>query len=375
MSTQNENTDYKKLLKYCYEHATKINLSNQNDVKIYDTALAYLMSTKFSNWTKEDVLIILCFLTQKTIIDNNLNCRVSVNMLDEDNYRTNPSRYERNNNESISYIIYPKVMFSKLEGSPSFYGIQSIFKEISFVMIDKSLQEKQEFNKHMYIMALENILRQINPNLYYQLSNNLFRESQANLYGYNSALKFIQIYNENLYKALESKRTIIEQDKKKYRSVFSNEEFFLSLDFNNSFRTIDSVVSIYIKEHPELIIKYPILSVGYKNDGSKKNIVELIIDRNTMLLNNKDKGELDALYYTLCNYKDYDIVDENGAKGECEKIINYMYQLGDIDDFVLELLKHRLQFTGDSESKVDDFILNIKRETMIRQLKRLKQGI
>ena len=82
--------------------------------------------------------------------------------------------------------------------------------------------------------------------------------------------------------------------------------------------------------------QYETIITTINPDGTKKDIIELLNDRNKLLLK-YDRKQIDDLYYAVCNYKDYYQVEEKGALGECEKIIGYIYDTNDTDEFVEQI--------------------------------------
>ena len=364
--------NYNELIKECYENIKSINLKDEKCYEKYDSLIKYLLNEKIktNNLSYEDAIVIINFFSHKVVLDNGILEPLSINILSDENYKRYPTCY---NNDSCT-INYHENILNQLSGNLSIYGLQEMFKEICYLILDKKIRECKEFNKAIYIMAIENIIRGIEPELYQKNKKYLCRESRTSLSGFECALSCFKMYNKKLYDVMvRNHNAEIKKHKEQYKKVFNDESFYLSLDSEDSFRYFDVILSDDLKSYPNIINIYPILSVGYNQDGTKKDIIKLINERKDMLLIS-DQKEVDALYYAVCNYKDYYIVDSMGAKGECEKLINFIMETGETDDFVFELLKHRLMFTGEAENKIDDYIHNIRNSAMQKVLKKIQKG-
>ena len=108
---------------------------------------------------------------------------------------------------------------------------------------------------------------------------------------------------------------------------------------------LDNICNAYIgaNGHLEMLQKYPILQLSYNLDGSKKDIITLLKDREAMLENGSDAKSTDELYRMIANKKNFFTQGLEGIKPEILALGKYIQEIGTEDEFVYDLLRDRLK--------------------------------
>lgn len=127
----------------------------------------------------------------------------------------------------------------------------------------------------------------------------------------------------------------------------------------------------YIEKHTEMLTKYPILQLAYNLDGSKKDIITLLKDRNTHLENGEELKTVNELYRTIANQKNFFIGGLTGIKTEILALGKYIKETGTDDEFVYDLLRDRLKMKNLSPERIEALIQEQKKVAEIRR-KQLK---
>ena len=103
----------------------------------------------------------------------------------------------------------------------------------------------------------------------------------------------------------------------------------------------------YVKEAPETIKEIPVLQFAFHSDGTRKDIIQLIQDRENLIGNNRsiDIQQVDDLYRTIANYRSI-------TKEETLNIWDYIEKTGTNDEFVFDLLQFRLEKSNLTEEQI-----------------------
>ena len=359
------------LIKWCNENAEKIDLSNPNEKFLCEKATKFLMENKEKRkWSKDDAKFITCFLAKKDIKQLKLEQNVEIGILDEEEFK------KKYGDRATAVCIPQKEDYSKICYSPKVIkylisdnkgeflrGLQTIYHEIRHAQQNKSIsRETREDgslltkNKERYLSALETVARKLDEPFYKKNYYHLLKENDAEKYGLLEAYCIIkeyapelskkysfkkiqdklQIYDENYYEAISS---IVESDK-------------MSLK-----REIDTRASLYIEKHPEMVKTYPILQVGFHEDGTKKDIIELIEDRKKALESIENVDTINALYEIIANNRNVLTGGLKGTTSELKALDDYIVETGTEDDFIYGLVKYRLENkTKMSPEQIDEYM-------------------
>lgn len=135
----------------------------------------------------------------------------------------------------------------------------------------------------------------------------------------------------------------------------------------NASALINFAADQYIKMSPKIISRIPVLKFAYNPDGSKKDIIQLIQDRATLISSNQkiDLKTIDDLYKTIANYKSI-------TKDEMLGLYSYITDEGIEDEFAYDLLQYRLERTNWSQEKISNFMQQTRQDVArIRQEREL----
>ena len=121
---------------------------------------------------------------------------------------------------------------------------------------------------------------------------------------------------------------------------------------------MEFIVGDTLEKCPETTLtKYPILKVAYRDDGTRKDIKELLRDRAKMLERGEEESEVNSLLLTILESREtskeeaiqqLNIVEEEIEEKEIE------------DGFEYELLKRILQRGKMSQEKANRYVGGVK---------------
>ena len=121
---------------------------------------------------------------------------------------------------------------------------------------------------------------------------------------------------------------------------------------------LDNICYGYItsNNHLEMLQKYPILQLAYNLDGSKKDIITLLSEREERLGNGEDAKSINDLYRYIANQKNFYIGGLTGIKPEILDLGRYIKETGTEDEFVYDLLRDRLQMKNLTPENIESLI-------------------
>lgn len=126
---------------------------------------------------------------------------------------------------------------------------------------------------------------------------------------------------------------------------------------------LDTVCCAYItlNNHLEMLQKYPILQLAYNLDGSKKDIITLLSEREERLGNGEDAKSINDLYRYIANQKNFYLGGLTGIKPEILDLGRYIKETGTEDEFVYDLLRDRLQMKNLTHENIESLIQQQKK--------------
>ncbi|MBP3256337.1 MAG: hypothetical protein J6M60_07655 [Clostridia bacterium] len=367
----NEELNIEEVIKWCDEHAEKLNLSDSDEMFLCEKATKYLMENKEKRaWSKDDAKYIANFLARKTIKKLNLDKNAEVHVLEED-------EYIKLYGEKSSGICVPQGDdYFKVSYSPNvikyltsedkgqfLHGLQTVFHEIRHVQQNKSIhnltrEDGTELpkNKERYLSALETIARKQDSKFYEKNYRQLLKENDADKYGLIKAYTELQEYAPEIakkysYKKIQEK---LQEYDKNYYEALSN----TTKSGTESLKTeIESRASIYIERHPEILEEFPILDVAFNKDGTKKDIKQMLKDREISLEIEKDSKVINDLYETIFNNRNHVQNGLKGIKNEILKIDKYITETGTEDEFIYNLIRTNLEKNSNmTKEQIDKLI-------------------
>lgn len=126
-------------------------------------------------------------------------------------------------------------------------------------------------------------------------------------------------------------------------------------------KLLDKSATKYVLENPWIMELYSILRVAYNDDGTKKDLKKVLIEREE-LLNDEQKmlskkletKDVTVLYQIIINERYFNVDEELGI------ITDYIHETKQIDEFSYNILKYRLNKEGFSKENQDLLIGSIQ---------------
>ena len=353
-STRTE-ADYQEVVKWCSENCDKLDLRDEDQRYLYEIATKYLMKFRIGKWDKSDARVIVTYLAKKSAWKLGIDENITVKILDEAEYKevhgdSSNAVCVNNGDDTFNISYSPRVIDNLLSNNYDQFlrGMQTIFHEVVHAKQNSAIQRANiqgvdiPKNKTLYIMALETIARKFDPKFYNSNYSHLLKESHAEKIGLREAMETIQKYNPSLYQAYNQE--VIQHRLENYDRNFYDTVVTLKSGKTIDFMLqIDTLSSLYIEQHPEIIEKYPALRAGYNMDGTKKDLSQLIAERDDELTRGKLPDNLDEFYETIANHRNALTGGLRGTKDELLTLHEYIGKTGTEDEFIFNLIKYRLE--------------------------------
>ena len=362
------NETYSEVIQWCQANLDHQDLNDPDEFYLYEMATRYLMKIKIGKWEEADARVVVNYMAKIYAINNGIGDDVSISILDDEAYR---AKFKDNSNatcqsksDGTTDVFYSGRVIDNLTSSDTIRflrGLQTIFHEIvhskQYSEIYKKDDRVSRFSGNSYKIALETIVRKVAPDFYKENYSSLLMEYQAERHGLSQAMKMMETYykpglfkDANLDEFLDEMLKI--DEKESYESKGSVK--FRDEDINAS-AMISFTADNAIKAKPELINQIPVLRYGYREDGSRKSITELLQDRAEIMAGDEeiDTQRLDDLYRAIANYR---IIE----KGEPLELYTYITKNAVDDDFVYDLLQYRLEKSSWSQEKVNQFMMETR---------------
>lgn len=385
---------YLEVVKWCGENSKNLDLKDKEQQYLYEMATGYLMKYKIGKWNKEDATVVINYLAKKSAWKLGIDENVTVKILEDAEYKeTHGDSSEavcvNNGDDTFSISYSPTVLKNLLSNNYDQFlrGMQTIFHEVVHAQQNSVIQRAdiQGVNvpktKTIYIMALETIARKYDPKFYKENYSHLLKENHAEKIGLREAMETMQRYNPKLYQAYNQE--VIQQRLENYDRNFYDAKVTLksgkSVDF---MLEMDTLSSMYIEQHHEILEKYPILQVGYNLDGTKKDLSQLIVERDDMLAgSNQIPEKINELYEAIANHRNVLTGGLKGTKDELLTLDDYIAKTGTEDEFVFNLIKYRLENkTKMTQEQINQFMereyataIKVRQERQDQEIKHEEQ--
>lgn len=371
--------NYKDLVQWCDDNKFNMDLNNKLVYNLYNTMINYAMRVREETLDKTEASIFIYFFAKKNTIDLGIDKNVSVEVLEQSEYE---KKYGKDSEASCVpfkdnryKVVYSQFVVKKLMSSNKdeiLSGMQTIFHEVRHVVQNMAMKTDsiKLYKKWVYIMTLETITRKVSPEFYYDNYNHLLKENDAQAYGLKSALQTIKDININLYN-LYDKGKLQKQIKKYDDNFYKSDLEILGLQ-GSAIKTLDTMTEVYICKHIKLLNKHPILKLAYNEDGTRKDIRQLLKDRDE-IIRKRPKNEIDELYNVIINQKFFDYEEEIGTKHELLALDEYIEETGTEDEFIYNLIRYRLNRSKLNEEEKKTFISKEKEKAKkVRKAKKRK---
>ena len=345
---------YQEVVKWCSENTNKLDLQDKDQQYLYEMSTRYLMKYRIGKWSKDDATVIINYLAKKSAWKLGIDENIAVSILEESDYKevhgSSDAVCINNGDDTFSISYSPRVIENLLSNNYDQFlrGMQTIFHEVVHTQQNSVIQRENikgvdiPKTKTIYIMALETIARKYDSKFYNENYSHLLKENHAEKIGLREAMETMQKYNPKLYQAYNQE--IIQQ-----RLENSDRNFYDATVDLKSGKTvdfmlqIDTLSSMYIEQHPEIVQKFPILQVGYNLDGTKKDLSKLITERNEMLTDSETPDKVNELYEAIANHRNALTGGLKGTKDELLTLDDYIAKTGTDDEFIFGLIKYRLE--------------------------------
>lgn len=371
---------YQEIVEWCSENASKLDLSDKEQLYLFEMSTRYLMKIKIGHWNGADANLIINYFAKTYANSQGIETNMIVKILQDSEYR---EKFEDNSNAKCishgngkSEVVYSSRVVDNLTSSDTLRfisGLQTVFHEIEharqYSKIYSTDKDNMQYDGNSYKIALEAIMRKVHPKFYEENYHNLIMEYQAEYVGLEQAIKMMQTYYKaDFFKGYDIDEFVNEMLMIDGKDSYENlREVSFDQKNVNAIALISFAADQYIQRSPEIISKIPVLKFAYNPDGSKKDIIQLIQDRATLISDNPEMSleTIDDLYKTIANYKSI-------TKDEMLELYSYITDEGIEDEFVYDLLQYRLERTNWSQKKINSFMQQTRQDVArIRQEREL----
>lgn len=369
--------NYRDLVQWCDDNKFNMNLNNKLVYNLYNTMVNYAINVKKDNLDEKEASIFICFFVKKKAIELGIDKLVSIEILGKDEYEKKHGKNSKakciQDKKCKFKLIYSQKIVEELMSTNQnefLRGMQTIFHEIRHVAQNLAMQidSTKLYKKSIYIMALETITRNVSSEFYKDNYKHLIRENDAEKYGLKIALQTIKEININLYNLFDEEK--IKKKMKIYEDNFYKSDLEIIGLQGSAIKVLDTMTEVCISKHTELLNEYPILKLGYNENGTKKDIKQLLEDRDK-LINERPKVEIDDLYNVIINQKFFDYEEGIGTKDELLALDEYVEKTGTDDEFIYNLVRIRLNRSKWTEKEKEKFILREKEKA--RKVRKLRK--
>lgn len=355
---------YDELLEWCSENKDKMNLNDLNEFRLYNTLVDQLFQFKIGKMNREETSIFIKFFATKLACELKIDDKISVEVLDEEKYKEKFKSSVKDinlgicvhNQDSTHTVAYNVSEIEKnINGEKDYkllYGLQTVFHEIRHAFQNVAISQDGFYNKSLYIMAMESVIKANNSKFYKDNYDNLLIENDADKAGLQLALSTIKERNPKLYTFSQA---AIEEKMKEYDNNFYNSDMVMWGSKASAIKALDAFVEVFVSKNPEILKQYPILKVAYKENGERKDILQMLQERED-LLTEKPKDRIDELYQTALNQRFFTPEEGAGTKDELEKLDRWIEETGTDDEFVYDLIRFRLDRSELTEEENQQYI-------------------
>lgn len=356
---------YQEIIKWCGENVHDFDITNKEQQYLYEMATRYLMKQKIGNLNQSDAKVLINYLAKKYARTYGIENRVTVKILEEQEYR---DRFKDNSNATCvsigngeSEVIYsPRVINNLMSNETLKFirGLQTIFHEVihsrQYNDIYGLNNKETQYTGHSYKIALETIMRKVSPEFYKENYLSLIMEYEAEYLGLEEAMKTLdEYYKPNMLQGQNIEEILIEMLKCDGKVSYEDMGKVNFAQSNvNAATLINFAADNYIARRPDIINQIPVLRFAYNSDGTKKNILQLVQDRENLISNNggNNTQSIDDLYTTIANYRRLD-------KDEIRLLDGYIEETGADDEFIFNLIRYRLEHqTKMTQEQIDEYM-------------------
>lgn len=363
------------VVKWCSDNADNLNIGDSEQKYLYSMATKYLMQIKIGRWNDNDAKVAINTLAKMSASEMDIDEEVAVKILSDEEFKT-MARSESskavcvNHGDDTYTVVYSPKVIEQLKSNHQddfLEGLQAVFHEVVHAQQGSVIHKAEingktvEWSGNTYRSALETIVKQVKPEFYDDNYDSLFKENQAQFIGLQKALVYIKAFSPKLYELYDIQEMTDRLQGYADKIIDDRDMTFGSVTTKGD-SLVDMICTLYIKDHPEQIKKFPILQRAYNEDGSKKDIIQLLQDRQTLIDSGKSNAKTDDLYETIANYRNY---GKGELRGELYALDEYVAESGTDDEFVFQLIEQRLGRTTLDEQQVAKYMEDTRRKAEI----------
>lgn len=355
---------FEEVVKWCSDNASNLDLGDADQKYLYTMSTKYLMKIKIGRWNDNDAKMIIEFFAKSYAKEYGIDEKITIEILQMSEYK---ERFKDSSNakcinmgDGNSCVVYSENVIDNLKSNETIRflrGLQTVFHEVVHSRQYNDLYTKAKENDYdgdMYKMALETIVHRGYPQFYKENYTSQVREYKAEYLGLEEALKALKTKIMQDFTEEEKKDILNEwlqiDGKDKYGEGDSIK--FAGKD-ENAIAFVDYATKQYIEARPDTINEMPILQRAYNEDGSKKDIIQLLQDRQALIDSGQANDKTDDLYETIANYRNY---GKGELRGEVEALEKYVVTAGIDDEFVFQLIEQRLGRMNLTEQEIEKYM-------------------
>lgn len=361
------------VVKWCSDNADNLNIGDSDQKYLYTMATKYLMQIKIGRWNDDDAKVAVNTLAKMSASEMDIDEEVAVKILSDEEYkamaRSKSSKAVCVNHGDDTYtVVYSPKVIEQLKSNHQddfLDGLQAVFHEVVHAQQGSAIHRAEingqtvEWSGNTYRSALETIVRQIKPEFYDDNYDSLFKENQAQFIGLQKALVYIKAFSPKLYELYDVQEMTDRLQGYADKMNDDRDMTFGSVTTRGD-SLVDMICTLYIKDHPEQIKKFPILQRAYNDDGSKKDIIQLLQDRQSLIDSGQANAKTNKLYETIANYRNY-------GKGELladiDALEDYVVSTGTDDEFVFQLIEQKYRRGNLDEQVIEEYMSDIRKKS------------
>lgn len=365
---------------FCIDSVETMQIMDESEYKLYDKMTNYLMNEKIYHFTESEAKYLIYFFAKFGMykLDKDLEKQVKIKIVGKEKMEElecGKSKAVCCYNESgISTIFYSdqvvnEIMSDDIEQVAD--GIKIVFHETVHAYYNKLMKtDCFELNPlyatKTYIIALENLIRDISEEYYSDNYKVLIQENEAERMAIISLVNVFKKYNKEINKILNV--DVLKKRIKNYQEApCKNSRKLLGIVIKKGYNLpyMEFVAKKILVKEPGYLEKYPILKIAYNENGTRKSISQLLEDREKrMQRKNATSKSINDLFYFILNNR---ITSEDEDYNELEELSNYNECNEKKDVFLENLIRSRLirmsrkkEKSGKNNSHQVDFKKNIK---------------
>jgi len=194
---RNKQGSYDEVIQWCEENSNSIDLTDENQKYLYDTAVRFMMKYRMSSLTENEAQIMVKYLSTSYLHEKGLDTRTKIAVLSSEEFE---KKYPKTKGTKTNGMCKTKagVTFD-LDYAPSVIenlrsgdskrlldGLKTIYHEAAHVIQQSTISleeingEAVHYESSLYEVALENVARVADSKFYNSNYGQLLVENQAN---------------------------------------------------------------------------------------------------------------------------------------------------------------------------------------------------